>query len=549
MGCCASSEDENMGCKNSKGVEQEGEGGIHEQLMKTNKSGGIWHEYQRGRLLGAGMTGAVHIATHRKSGKKYAIKSINKRKLDPAQLGELKNEVELLRQLDHPNIVRLYEVYEHGNKMYLVMQLLLGKDLGKVNFTNERQVAIVMKKIVNAIAYCHSQGICHRDIKLENFVFTSKENLEDIIVIDFGIGKRTVDVSDSIKPKKKVIKESKGEQKRNMQTICGTPYYMSPQVLDGRYDEKCDCWALGVLAYILLVSKPPFNGKYKSELDSAIRMGVVQYPRGMSPPAREFIANLLKVDPTKRWSCAEALKSHWFKLIEKKDTKKMELEKDTLERMITFQQSGKLKKLVLMVRAFRDQSKKVEALKDTFDSLDSENTGAITEEELKLAFERHDIKLDTKEIFGSLDVDKKGEISYTEFIAATYNDDLEGDRELLRSLFDSLDFTNNGKITSQDLQHLLGRDARNFNIKELLKEGDISGTGEITYEDFVQLMSQPSQFEIRTAVGSTVTIPETRNGLKVTSTTAALSTTEREEAKQKEEGKKENPDSEGGKEN
>jgi len=104
-------------------------GGIHEQMLKSYKSAGVWHIYSRGNLLGAGMTGSVHVVTHRKTKQRFAIKSINKHKLDPAQLEELRNEVDILRQLDHPNIVRLYEVYEQGTKMYLVMQLLEGKAL------------------------------------------------------------------------------------------------------------------------------------------------------------------------------------------------------------------------------------------------------------------------------------------------------------------------------------------------------------------------------------------------------------------------------------
>mmetsp|Transcript_8716 Transcript_8716/g.14151 ORF Transcript_8716/g.14151 Transcript_8716/m.14151 type:complete len:427 (+) Transcript_8716:115-1395(+) len=379
-------------------------GGIHEQMLKSYKSAGVWHIYSRGNLLGAGMTGSVHVVTHRKTKQRFAIKSINKHKLDPAQLEELRNEVDILRQLDHPNIVRLYEVYEQGTKMYLVMQLLEGKDLGKVQFRTEREVARVMRKIISAIAYCHSKGICHRDIKLENFVFTSPDNLEDIIVIDFGIGKKMQRVN----LKKGRISTTKTERKRHMQTVCGTPYYMSPQVLTGRYDEKCDCWALGVLTYILLTSNPPFTGATKSQLDHAIRKGVVHYPASMSANAKSLISSLLKFDPKKRWSCADALKSDFFKDIEKGDAKDQQLERDALERMISFQKSGRLKKLVLMVRAFNEQSDKVAKLKSTFDSLDTEHDGYISFEELQAGLNRHKIKIDAKAIFESLDVDKEG---------------------------------------------------------------------------------------------------------------------------------------------
>ncbi len=149
-----------------------------------------------GKLLGAGMTGAVHVATHNTTGKTYAVKSINIHKLDPAQLGELRNEVALLRRLDHPAIVRLYEVYETKRRIFLVMQYLTGDDLSKgaKRLGTETKVRAVIRNICRAIAYCHAKQIIHRDIKLENFVFTQKGNYEDISVIDFGISKRwTID--------------------------------------------------------------------------------------------------------------------------------------------------------------------------------------------------------------------------------------------------------------------------------------------------------------------------------------------------------------------
>mmetsp|Transcript_12594 Transcript_12594/g.18833 ORF Transcript_12594/g.18833 Transcript_12594/m.18833 type:complete len:498 (+) Transcript_12594:73-1566(+) len=485
MGCCAATSDDTENKAKT-------EGGLHHHLLKTDReTKNIWKIFQKGRLLGAGMTGAVHIGIHKDSGERFAIKSINKRKLDPAQLGELKNEVNLLRQLDHPNIVRLYQVYEPQgqNKMYLVMQLLSGKDLGKVRFSSESQVRRVMKKICGAIGYCHAQGVVHRDIKLENFVFTSKDNKEDsIVVIDFGIGKKTEDVSGE---GRKEFKESKSEQKRNMKTVCGTPYYMSPQVLDGKYDMKCDTWALGVLAFILLTSRPPFNGRSKRELDMNIRKGVVRYPSRMSAEAKEFIHNLLQVNPAKRWSAAQAMKCKWFQVKETgpDDEKEAELEKETIEQMIQFQQSGKLKKLVLMIRAFNDTSKAVQKLKSTFDRIDTGSTGNITQEELAQALTRHNIKMDAKQIFESLDVDKRGVISYTEFLAASLGGELETDKEILKKLFDSMDVTKNGKITAKDLKLLLGSDSDKFDVEELLSEGDTTGNDAISFDEFVAMMS------------------------------------------------------------
>mmetsp|Transcript_12641 Transcript_12641/g.22940 ORF Transcript_12641/g.22940 Transcript_12641/m.22940 type:complete len:582 (+) Transcript_12641:78-1823(+) len=488
MGCCHSEGEapNKGGVSRQKSVDETN--GLQRNLIKKHKNREyVWDKYQRGKLLGAGMTGSVHVGKHKETGELYAIKSINKRKLDPAQIGELKNEVDLLRRLDHPSIVRLYEVFEQGSKMYLIMQLLSGKDLGKARFKNELEVATVMYKICQAIAYCHANGICHRDIKLENFVFTSKNNHEDICVIDFGIGKKLHKSS-----RNRQVTETKKQFKRNMHTICGTPYYMSPQVLEGRYDEKCDCWALGVLAYILLTGKPPFNGRSKKELDNAIRHGSVRFHRKISHDAKEFISHLLKINTNERWSASRALKATWFHQVisPPNDAKALELEQSAIDNIMHYQEAGKLKKIALMIRAFSLQNKKIEKLKAAFGLMDTGNTGTLTKNELSNALHRHNIFIDSEKIFESLDVDGHGVISYTEFLAAALGDDLEDDRVVLKSLFDKMDLSKNGRITAKDLKIFLGADAKKFNVEELVSEADMTGSHDISYAEFVHVMTK-----------------------------------------------------------
>jgi len=242
----------------------------------------------------------VQVVTEKDTGNKFALKTVNKEMLDPCQVKELKNEAHLLSSLEHPSIVRLHRVYEKDDEVHLVMQLLSDVDLGRVKFKTEKQVAVVMKRICQAIDYCHKQGICHRDIKPGNFVFAEEGNFEDIVLIDFGLSHRFKS------------EEGRKKSKQPMKSICGTPYFVSPQQLQRCYSEACDYWALGVLAYLLLTDKFPFEGESRRQLFQRIGRGKYHMPENLSHEAQEFLKNLIQPNPKLRWSCKEALASEFI---------------------------------------------------------------------------------------------------------------------------------------------------------------------------------------------------------------------------------------------
>jgi calcium-dependent protein kinase len=166
---------------------------------------------------------------------------MNKNKLKD-HLEAIQEEVQILTKLDHPNIVKYYETYIDEKYIYLVMEYIGGGELfekiaqQKNQVFSEPMAAEYMKKLFGALNHMHAQGVVHRDIKPENIMLSKEDELK---LIDFGLSKR-----------------QQGNKK--LKTIAGTPYYMAPEVLDGQYDSKCDCWSLGVLLYVFMSGYLPF---------------------------------------------------------------------------------------------------------------------------------------------------------------------------------------------------------------------------------------------------------------------------------------------------
>jgi len=182
-------------------------------------------------------------------------------------------------QIDHPNIIKLYEVYEDARYLYLIMEECTGGELfdrildrieGQNLFT-EREAAAIFKQYMSAVCHCHSQKICHRDLKPENLLLSNDKPDSPLKVIDFGLSKVY----------------SNGNN--HMNTKVGTAYYVSPEVLEGNYDEKCDIWSSGVILYILLTGEPPFNGANDNEIYRKISQRKFSFP---SPG--NYLTNLTK---------------------------------------------------------------------------------------------------------------------------------------------------------------------------------------------------------------------------------------------------------------
>jgi len=195
-----------------------------------------------------------------------ACKKLSKRKI--CNKDKFKEEIDILKQIDHPNIIKLHEVFEDKNDYYLIMEECSGGSLFDRVFSklsskkqiSEKNIALIFKQIMDALNHCHAQGICHRDLKPENILFLNDSDTSPLKLIDFGLG--VLNQNEDAKFAEKV----------------GTPHYVAPEVLNGEYDLKCDIWSAGVILYNLISGTQPFDGKNEKEIYTAINTKKVYFP-------------------------------------------------------------------------------------------------------------------------------------------------------------------------------------------------------------------------------------------------------------------------------
>lgn len=382
------------------------------------------------------------MCVHKSSGCRSAVKSLSLVNMTARQSQLLYNEVSIYLSLDHPNITRLIEVYEDEAAIHLVMELCTGRELYERLCTNRRYTEEQGKKVVyemlSAINYCHQHCICHRDLKLENWVYSNVSEDAPVKLIDFGFARIfTPGVP--------------------MTAMHGTVYYVSPEVMDGCYREKCDIWSIGVIAYMLLSGSPPFNGSYDHEILVKIKRAAYSFqgPRwqGVSPEAIDFISKLLKKDPEQRMSAASALQHPWLR-----QRASRPVAASILSSMLSFSSKSVLRRATLGLVAFSVNSDVINELAQEFHELDRFGTGTIAKEtiievlssQLGIAAEQ------ALDVFHKMDLTGNGEVQYSEFLAATLEAKIELDQALIRSAFQKLDIEHCGRIKTDSLRAVIG---------------------------------------------------------------------------------------------
>lgn len=268
----------------------------------SNKLNDIDKLYEFKTELGRGAFSIVYLATNKGTGQQYAVKVINKKDLGKDYEKNLKMEVDILKKVNHPNIIALKELFDTPDKLYLVMELVTGGELfdkivEKGSYT-ESEAGQLVRKIVSAVDYLHNLGIVHRDLKPENLLLKRADNDLEIAIADFGLSKIV-------------------GQQMMMQTACGTPSYVAPEVLNASgYGKEVDMWSIGVITYILLCGFPPFYGDTVPEIFEQIMEANFDYPEeywgSVSKEAKDFINKLLVVDSDKRLTAGDALRHPWL---------------------------------------------------------------------------------------------------------------------------------------------------------------------------------------------------------------------------------------------
>ncbi|XP_022131793.1 calcium-dependent protein kinase 29 [Momordica charantia] len=440
--------------------------------------------YELHKELGRGQFGITYLCTERASGRKYACKTISRRKLvNQKDVEDVRREILILQHLTgQPNIVEFKGAYEDKRNLHLIMELCSGGELFdriiKKKSYSEREAASICKQIMNVVHACHFMGVMHRDLKPENFLMVSQDDDSPIKATDFGL---SVFIEEG-----KVYKD-----------IVGSAYYIAPEVLLRSYGKEIDIWSAGVILYIILCGEPPFWGQTEEDIIKAVLKGNLKMEDApwpsISASAKDLVSKMLTRDPKKRITAAEALEHPWLKIDGEASSKP--IDSAVLIRMKQFRAMNKFKQLALKVMAENLSEEELKGLKQMFKNIDTDRSGAITFEELKTGLSRLGSRLsehEIKQLMDAADVDRNGTIDYGEFITATMHRHRLEKEENLYKAFQFFDIDGSGFITRDELKQAMTRYEMGDEdtINEIINDVDIDGDGKINYDEFVNMMTK-----------------------------------------------------------
>ncbi|GAB4853007.1 Calcium-dependent protein kinase 4 [Ancistrocladus abbreviatus] len=448
-----------------------------------HKTANIRDLYTLSCKLGQGQFGTTYLCTEISTGKEYACKSISKRKLiSKEDVEDVRREIQIMHHLaGHKNIVMIKGAYEDPLYVHIVMELCSGGELFdriiQRGHYSERKAAELTKIIVGVVETCHSLGVMHRDLKPENFLLVNKDDDFSLKAIDFGL-------SVFFKPG------------QIFTDVVGSPYYVAPEVLLKHYGPEADVWTAGVILYILLSGVPPFWAETQQGIFDAVLKGYIDFESDpwplISDSAKDLIRRMLCSRPLERLTAHQVLCHPW--ICENGVAPDRALDPAVLSRLKQFSAMNKLKKMALRVIAESLSEEEIAGLKEMFKSMDTDNSGAITFEELKAGLRRNGSTLkdtEIRDLMDAADVDNSGTIDYGEFIAATIHLNKLEREEHLVAAFQYFDKDGSGYITIDELQQACAEHGmEDAFLEDIIREVDQDNDGTIDYGEFVAMMQK-----------------------------------------------------------
>ena len=318
----------------------------------------------------------------------------------------LVDEIEYMTEMDHPNIVKVFECFRSPKGDYsLVMELLSGGELyehlldSEEGHYDEKVAGRLFEMMCKAVAYIHSKKICHRDLKLENFVFDETSEEAQIKLIDFGLSRRH------------------GLGIQRMKTAVGTPYYVAPEVIERgqTYDQACDVWSLGVLLFMMLSGRPPFDAPTDRGILQAIRACRYDFNdpiwRSIGSSVKGLIQKMLVSDPQRRIKPAEILMHPW---VQKVSSEKNRAPVNALlaKNLRNFMSVSSLKRTTMEMVALSLTPSQIKGLQAEFEKIDTNKDGVLTLAEFHAALKHKMPTAEIESLFATLDGDCSGRIEY-----------------------------------------------------------------------------------------------------------------------------------------
>lgn len=487
MGCCSSlranklEASENL---NKSQISHSDDLIIEPSTFIHHKKTDIKLDYTFGPKLGTGSFGSVRVAVNKSSGQDRAIKTMRKSSItmNKKQKSKFFAEVDILRSVDHPNIVRLYEFYEDEKFFHLVTEVVKGGELFDFivssKILSESIAAYFFRQILSAVNYCHLRGIVHRDLKPENLLLVKKSADSLLKVIDFGTSTLI-------------------SQQKMISGKFGTAFYIAPEVIEGEYNEKCDIWSCGVILFILLSGRPPFYGNSDSEIMMKVNKGNYSFKSSewdsISTEAKIFITRMLEPNINQRLSASEALLDPW--LLKSDQLPNLSLSNSVTTNMQSFYTNSKLQQAALSFIVTQLVNKEeIQKLTQVFQSIDLNCDGKLSREELLAEYSKmksiEEAEAAVNKIMQEVDINCSGYIDYSEFLMASLKRETLLSKENLETAFKAFDPDGSGSINISDLKQVLGQGVDSGDViwKGIINKVDKNNDGIIDLKEFTEMM-------------------------------------------------------------
>ena len=435
------------------------------------------------KTLGIGTYGQVYLVQNKFTKEFFAMKEIPKTSEDLLSDTEIMDEIEILKKLNHPDIVRIIEFYNTESSYYIINEYCKhGELFAQINkHFSETQIAVMFRQILSGLAYLHSNNIIHRDLKLENILINdiekSHETKEDLFFLA------------------KIFDKNKYPR-----AIVGSIYYIAPEVLFKKYGKECDMWSAGVILYMFIVGRPPFDGKTNREIMDKIKLG--KYSTNdkrwnkASNEVKDLINKLLVIEPNKRLTAFEALKHPWFN-VTNSNILYNNISKDEvlncISNLLNYSFKSKFEELVLAYIIHNlPRPKQAKTCIKLFKLANKNEDGKLLRNELKqtlLNFVSEEFLQNFDIIFSLLDGDNNGYIDYEEFLRATIDRKILINEKVLKLAFKFFDKDNMGFISKNRIKNdFVGTNMTEEVFNTIFDEIDLDKDGQIDFQDFKGMM-------------------------------------------------------------
>lgn len=436
----------------------------------------------------------VLMGVHRKTNRERVIKRVQKSSWKnryatsrtPEDLFRL--EVTMLSQLDHPNILKICELFEDRTHIFIVSEALTGGPLldylAVTKSLSEELAAKIMSQVMNALAYCHSRGIVHKNLQMDSLILQNAPTDGEVQVIVTGFGSAgLLTVHEKLSRKLTPV------------------YFIAPETLLTESSEKSDVWSCGVILHMLLTGEPPFTGSSNEEVIRKLASETVTFPtdrwEGISTEAIAMVRGMLAKEPAARLSLAQCIAHPWlvgFTKGEKRGSSKPVA--NALRNLKKFQMKKQLKQAVLSFMASHCGSPEEETtLTNSFRAMDTNGDGLLSKDELMAAYctimSREEAMFVVQRVMSFVDMDGSGFVDYSEFMLAAKNHKMLMTPANLKLAFDLFDQDSNGKISIKEFKQALSSKkipTSDEMWQELLSQVDANLDGELDFHEFSKFM-------------------------------------------------------------